>query len=111
MFYGTLAFCPVSNVGGWEITRRGSAPRTPALELRSSKFEIQKRANMNTLAKPKNPKADARADRRGERRIAFRLLTLTTAMGCAFIACQVTAWRALVSQGAYLIENPHSSLF
>ncbi|MEQ1883535.1 MAG: cytochrome c oxidase subunit 3 [Bryobacteraceae bacterium] len=49
--------------------------------------------------------------RRGERPTAFRLLTLTTAMGCGFIACQVTAWRDLVAQGAYMIENPHSALF
>jgi cytochrome c oxidase subunit 3 len=52
-----------------------------------------------------------RVFRRGEKRIAFRLFTLTAAMGCAFIACQVTAWHDLVAQGAFLLENPHSALF
>ena len=52
-----------------------------------------------------------RVFRRGRARLASRLLLLTLVMGCAFIACQVTAWRELVAQGAYVVGNPHSTFF
>jgi cytochrome c oxidase subunit 3 len=49
--------------------------------------------------------------RKGEWRLASRLLLLTAAVGAAFVASQLTAWRKLVEQGAYLMENPHGSFF
>lgn len=52
-----------------------------------------------------------RVFRRGRWRLATRLLSATLVMGCAFIGCQVTAWRELVAQGAYLVGNPHSAFF
>jgi cytochrome c oxidase subunit 3 len=52
-----------------------------------------------------------RVFRRGLRQMASRLMLLTLVMGCAFVGCQVAAWRELVAQGAYLMGNPHSSFF
>lgn len=49
--------------------------------------------------------------RRGEWRIASRFLLLTATVGAAFVASQLTAWRKLIEQGAYLMENPHGSFF
>ncbi len=48
---------------------------------------------------------------KGEWRIASRLLLITATMGAAFVASQLTAWRKLIQQGAYLMENPHGSFF
>jgi cytochrome c oxidase subunit 3 len=47
----------------------------------------------------------------GEWRLASRLLLLTATIGMAFVASQLTAWRRLIEQGAYLMENPHGSFF
>jgi cytochrome c oxidase subunit 3 len=47
----------------------------------------------------------------GEWRLASRLLLLTATLGTAFVASQMTAWRRLIEQGAYLMENPHGSFF
>ncbi len=52
-----------------------------------------------------------RVFRRGEWRAASGLFLVTATMGTAFVACQVTAWRELVEQGAYLMENPHGAFF
>jgi len=52
-----------------------------------------------------------RVFRRGRWRLSSRLLLATLVLGCAFIGCQVTAWRDLVAQGAYLVGNPHSAFF
>ncbi len=49
--------------------------------------------------------------RKGEWRKASRLLLLTATIGAAFVASQLTAWRKLIEQGAYLMENPHGSFF
>lgn len=49
--------------------------------------------------------------RRGSWRAANRLFILTTCFGAAFVASQITAWRQLVAQGAFLWQNPHSSFF
>jgi len=48
---------------------------------------------------------------KGEWRLASRLLVVTATIGAAFVASQLTAWRRLVEQGAYLMENPHGSFF
>src|ERR1700690_1998028 len=48
---------------------------------------------------------------RGEWRLASRLLLLTAVIGAAFVASQLTAWRRLIDQGAYMMENPHGSFF
>jgi cytochrome c oxidase subunit 3 len=48
---------------------------------------------------------------KGEWRVASRLLLITATVGAAFVASQLTAWRKLVEQGAYLMENPHGSFF
>jgi cytochrome c oxidase subunit 3 len=52
-----------------------------------------------------------RVFRRGLWRTASRLLLAAAVFGVAFLAAQLTAWRDLVNQGAYLMENPHSSFF
>jgi cytochrome c oxidase subunit III len=47
----------------------------------------------------------------GHWRIASRFLLLTATIGAAFVASQLTAWKRLMEQGAYLMENPHGSFF
>jgi cytochrome c oxidase subunit 3 len=47
--------------------------------------------------------------RRGEHLIASRLLLVTACSGAAFLASQLTAWRELILQGAYLEKNPFNS--
>jgi len=47
----------------------------------------------------------------GQWRLASRFLLVTAAIGAAFVASQLTAWRKLMDQGAYLMENPHGSFF
>lgn len=49
--------------------------------------------------------------RRGWWRAASRMLIATACLGAGFLASQLTAWRELVAQGAYLAQNPHSSFF
>jgi cytochrome c oxidase subunit 3 len=49
--------------------------------------------------------------RRGEWRVADRLLLATATIGVAFLAAQLVAWRDLLAQGAYLMDNPHSAFF
>lgn len=49
--------------------------------------------------------------RKGEWRLASRFLLVTATLGAAFVASQLTAWRKLMEQGAYLMENPHGSFF
>ena len=48
---------------------------------------------------------------RGQWRLASRYLLATVTLGLAFLGCQLTAWKDLVRQGAYLRENPHGSFF
>lgn len=52
-----------------------------------------------------------RVFRRGQWRAASRLLIATACLGTGFLASQLTAWRELVTQGAFLTQNPHSSFF
>jgi cytochrome c oxidase subunit 3 len=40
-----------------------------------------------------------------------RWLMITVALGLAFLASQVLAWRQLVRQGVYLASNPYNSFF
>ena len=40
-----------------------------------------------------------------------RWLIITIALGLAFLASQLIAWRQLVRQGAYLASNPYNSFF
>jgi cytochrome c oxidase subunit 3 len=40
-----------------------------------------------------------------------RWLAITVALGLAFMASQMVAWRQLVRQGAYLASNPYNSFF
>jgi cytochrome c oxidase subunit 3 len=49
--------------------------------------------------------------RRGEWRVADRLLLTTATIGVAFMAAQLVAWRDLMAQGAYLMDNPHGAFF
>jgi cytochrome c oxidase subunit 3 len=49
--------------------------------------------------------------RRGEWRVADRLLLTTATIGVAFLGAQLVAWRDLLAQGAYLMENPHGAFF
>jgi cytochrome c oxidase subunit 3 len=55
--------------------------------------------------------AARRVFRRGRWRLASNLLLVTASLGAAFLASQLTAWRTLVLQGAFLSQNPHSSFF
>src|SRR5271169_5742837 len=55
--------------------------------------------------------AARRMFRRGRWRLASRLLIATACLGAGFLASQITAWRELVKQGAFLAQNPHSSFF
>ena len=48
-----------------------------------------------------------RVFRRGLWRTADRLLLATATLGLTFLAAQLVAWRDLLGQGAYLMENPH----
>jgi cytochrome c oxidase subunit 3 len=38
-------------------------------------------------------------------------LLITVALGLAFVAAQLVAWRQLARQGIYFVSNPHSSFF
>jgi cytochrome c oxidase subunit 3 len=49
--------------------------------------------------------------RRGQWRLASRLLLATATLGMVFLAAQLFAWRELVKQGAYMMENPHGAFF
>jgi len=49
--------------------------------------------------------------RHGRWRAASHLLITTACIGAVFVACQLTGWRDLIAQGAYLAENPHASFF
>jgi cytochrome c oxidase subunit III len=40
-----------------------------------------------------------------------RWLFITTALGLAFLATQLLAWRQLVRQGVYMASNPYNSFF
>jgi len=55
--------------------------------------------------------AARRVFRKGEYRFASRLLVVTGCLGAGFLVSQLTAWRALVADGAFLAQNPHSSFF
>lgn len=52
-----------------------------------------------------------RVFRKGKWRLASKMLLVTACLGGAFLASQITAWRQLVHEGAYLSQNPHSSFF
>jgi cytochrome c oxidase subunit 3 len=52
-----------------------------------------------------------RVFRRGLWRLASRLFVVTALLGMVFLAAQLFAWRELVKQGAYLMENPHGAFF
>ena len=52
-----------------------------------------------------------RVFRKGVWRVADRLLLATATLGVAFLAAQLVAWRDLLAQGAYLMENPHGAFF
>jgi cytochrome c oxidase subunit III len=52
-----------------------------------------------------------RVFRRGRSVLAVRLLSVTAVLGLAFLAAQIDAWRQLVKEGAYLMENPHGAFF
>ena len=52
-----------------------------------------------------------RVYRRGRYRAASWLLLATACVGAAFLASQLTAWRELIREGAYLSQNPHSTFF
>ncbi len=55
--------------------------------------------------------AARRVFRKGEWRRASQLLLATACLGAGFLASQLTAWRELLKQGAFLSQNPHSSFF
>lgn len=54
----------------------------------------------------------ARRGARAERADHLRAgLVATTALGVAFLAGQIVAWRQLVAEGLFLASNPHSAFF
>jgi cytochrome c oxidase subunit III len=52
-----------------------------------------------------------RCYRYGLHAAAARLLRITACLGAAFLASQISSWRALVERGAFLAINPYSSFF
>jgi cytochrome c oxidase subunit 3 len=52
-----------------------------------------------------------RVFRNGQWRLASQLFIATGCLGAGFLASQVTAWRQLLREGAFLSQNPHSSFF
>lgn len=52
-----------------------------------------------------------RVFRKGAYRVASRFLIASACLGAAFLSSQLSAWRVLVREGAYLSQNPHSSFF
>ena len=52
-----------------------------------------------------------RVFRKGGWRVASRLLLTTAALGLLFLGIQLVAWRDLVRQGAYMMEDPHGAFF
>jgi cytochrome c oxidase subunit 3 len=55
--------------------------------------------------------AGRRFFRKGSWRVASRFFIGTACLGAGFLSAQITAWRELVEQGAFLSQNPHSSFF
>lgn len=55
--------------------------------------------------------AARRVFRKGQWRLSSHLLLATASLGAAFLASQLTAWRQLVEEGAFLMQNPHSAFF
>jgi cytochrome c oxidase subunit 3 len=49
--------------------------------------------------------------RKGEWQVASRWLLATSVLAAAFLACQLSGWRVLVREGAFMVENPHASFF
>ncbi|HEV8147711.1 MAG TPA: cytochrome c oxidase subunit 3 [Bryobacteraceae bacterium] len=49
--------------------------------------------------------------RSGDWRAASNLLRATASLGAGFLAAQITAWRQLISSGAFNAHNPHSTFF
>jgi cytochrome c oxidase subunit 3 len=67
---------------------------TALILLSSASFEIARRALKNNLYEK------------------FKTwISITTALGFAFLLGQILGWRQLTSQGIYLRSNPHSSFF
>src|ERR1051326_8899235 len=52
-----------------------------------------------------------RVFRKGQYRLASKILVLTGCLGAAFLVSQFTAWLALVRAGAYLAQNPPRTFF
>jgi cytochrome c oxidase subunit 3 len=63
------------------------------------------------LASSATFEAARRVFRRGRWRLASHLLLITASLGAGFLASQLSAWRELINEGAYLMQNPHSSFF
>lgn len=55
--------------------------------------------------------AARRVFRKGLWRAASHLLIVTACLGAGFLASQLTAWRQLMREGAFMSQNPHSSFF
>ena len=55
--------------------------------------------------------AARRVYRRGLHALSARLMLITACLGAAFLVAQLSAWRTLVAQGAYMQQNPYSSFF
>ncbi len=52
-----------------------------------------------------------RVFRTGQWRLASKLLLTTAGLGLVFLGAQLIAWRDLVRQGAYMMEDPHGAFF
>lgn len=92
----TSAYVFRAAVAGWETlqTPRWLWVSTAVIVASSVAFEFaRKRVHKD--------------DRAGYR----RWLAIVVALGLAFLASQLLAWRELVAQGVYLATNPHSSFF
>jgi cytochrome c oxidase subunit 3 len=92
----TSAYVFRAAVGGWQTTA------TPRWVWVSTAIII---ASSFTFHRAR------RAVKRDDDSSYRRWLGVTVALGLAFLASQLLAWRELVAQGIYLASNPHSSFF
>lgn len=98
MTFGALTMVYVFRAGGWNW-RPIAVPRllwlsTALIALSSFTFEVARRALKHEAVSRSR-----------------RWMSITVALGIAFLLVQVAAWGNLRSQGIYLAGNPYSSFF
>lgn len=105
MFLGTVTMLFAAFASAYIVRRSGSDWRVVALP---------RLLWLNTFVLALSSAALEAAQWHGarrQRRKSLAAFAVTIALGIAFLAGQVTAWRALVAAGVYLPTSPHSSFF